>query len=801
MATTKTQGRIGTWAEEAEREEAEQKERAAAEAASAAANVTKQRKKKSQTFSISEISTGQYVGHGGRSRPLPDTTIFSSSERNAPNRSEDRALGVAVGGGGTWDRKLREQREFAPLAPPSRADQVDDWASTKKTVDRRPGVDSQGERRRFPSTDRTLAPVESLAPDSKPAEQQTRVSRSDPFAGARPREQVLAEKKGDLVEAAKVGSDEDGDKVSGDKDGDNGEDRVSKDKDGGCGELNVVDSRQSSSSRPSTPGGPEVESTAVPRQKKVNPFGDAKPREVLLAERGFDWRKMDLQLEHRSVVRTESEEERKLKEEMIALENLIKNSDEGDSGKAAQGIGLMSDTEHLNSLRAELTQKERELQELSLALDDKVRFPQKQVDRPSSRSGRSDYSGKAAPGLERVDISRGYMLERPRSSLVSGEMTREYDVERPSYSSRDRDISHGFESERHGGMLTGYDRLDVRGPGLDRLGSRSGSVDFPVGHHVNRSGIRSGRGFTAGSDVDCSGSGPGYSDFFEGNGSERPRSNSGHVDFTRGYASERLDFRSRRGNVTRYDSERPGTVLGSRRSDARGYEPERPGSGSWHGDVRGYDSERPGSGSWQGDVQWYESARPGSNSGRSDISRGSGPDRTGSLAGRGLSVRGVNDFEKPGTYSSHNETPRRGGVFDRLGPMPAHRELQRPFDAGRLGSKPGYADAYRGFDETMGWHSASEVSGRLNEPRSSHIAHEPERIEPRTSRADTGRTYESHRGSERRNNERFAYNRGGHNGDDFNRRGNHGQQEYQRRRNNGLQGKFDHGRGIDVDHW
>lgn len=780
MATTKTQGRIGTWAEEAEREEAEQKERAAAEAAAAAANVNKQRKKKSQTYSISEISTGQHVGHGGRSRPLVDTTIFSSSERNAPNRSDDRIPGVPTGG--TWDRKLREQREFAPMAPPSRADQVDDWASAKKTTDRRQGVESQGERRRFPSNDRTPAPIESLAQESKPVEQKTRVvSRSDPFAGARPREQVLAE-KGDLVETAKVGSDEDGDKIVRDKEWDIGEDSVSKDKDGGCGELNVVDSRQSSSSRPSSPVGLEVESQAVPRPKKVNPFGGAKPREVLLEERGLDWRKMDLELEHRSVVRTESEEERKLKEEMTALENLIKNSDDRDSDKAVQGIGRIPDIEHTNNLRAQLSKKERELQELTLALDDKVRFPQKQVDRPSSQSGRSDYSGKGAPGSERVDVSRRYTLERPRSSLVSGEMTREYDGERPSYSLRDRGISHGFESERHGGMLTGYDRLDARGPGFDRPGSRSGSVDFHGGHHVNRSGIRPGRGVSIGSDVDSS---PRYSDFYEGNGSERPRSNSGRVDVTRGYASERLDHRSRRGNVIRYDSERPGTVSGSRRSDARGYEPERLGSGSWHGEVRGYDSERPGSGSWQGDVQWYESARPGSNSGRSDISRGSGPDRTGSLVGRGLSVRGANDFEKSGTYPSHNETRRRGGVFDRLGPIPAHRELQRPFDAGRLGSMPGY-DAYRGFDETVGWHSVSEVSGRLSEPRSSHTAHEPERIEPGTLRADTGRSYESYRGSERRNNERFVYNRGGNNEEDFNRRGNYRQQEYQRRRNNGL---------------
>ena len=75
--------------------------------------------------------------------------------------------------------------------------------------------------------------------------------------------------------------------------------------------------------------------------------------------------------------------------------------------------------------------------------------------------------------------------------------------------------------------------------------------------------------------------------------------------------------------------------------------------------------------------------RPWSNSGYADITR---------------------DFtsERPGTCASHNETPRIGGIFDRLGPMPAYRDLQSPFDAGRLGSKHGSVDAYRGIDETMG---------------------------------------------------------------------------------------------------
>lgn len=41
----------------------------------------------------------------------------------------------------------------------------------------------------------------------------------------------------------------------------------------------------------------------VKSRPKVNPFGDAKPREAVLGERGMDWRKIDLELEHRSVDR------------------------------------------------------------------------------------------------------------------------------------------------------------------------------------------------------------------------------------------------------------------------------------------------------------------------------------------------------------------------------------------------------------------------------------------------------------------------------------------------------------------
>eukprot|EP00245_Coleochaete_scutata_P007134 TRINITY_DN22235_c0_g1_i1.p1 TRINITY_DN22235_c0_g1~~TRINITY_DN22235_c0_g1_i1.p1 ORF type:complete len:415 (+),score=102.42 TRINITY_DN22235_c0_g1_i1:69-1313(+) len=56
------------------------------------------------------------------------------------------------------------------------------------------------------------------------------------------------------------------------------------------------------SSRPQTP---DTEALPVKPKPKVNPFGDAKPREVLLEEKGLDWRKIDVELEHKAVIKSE----------------------------------------------------------------------------------------------------------------------------------------------------------------------------------------------------------------------------------------------------------------------------------------------------------------------------------------------------------------------------------------------------------------------------------------------------------------------------------------------------------------
>lgn len=105
------------------------------------------------------------------------------------------------------------------------------------------------------------------------------VNKPNPFGAARPREEILAEKGVDWKQVDM--------------------------------ELEAKSSRPTSShsSRPgSAQSGRSEGPAAIALQQgvsrpKVNPFGDAKPREVLLEEKGVDWRKIDLDYEIRRVDR------------------------------------------------------------------------------------------------------------------------------------------------------------------------------------------------------------------------------------------------------------------------------------------------------------------------------------------------------------------------------------------------------------------------------------------------------------------------------------------------------------------
>nr|GMD13305.1 eukaryotic translation initiation factor 4B2-like [Ipomoea batatas] len=428
-------GNIGDWAAEAEREEAEERERAAQHAANKPAagagaaagdsqnypslkeaTSTKQKKKTKmslQQFTM-QSSYGSGHGYGSTSRLTTEEMLrlpTGPKERSAeemqqgrlgggfsnygarsmgapPGRIRDRDIDSEASWGG--DRRQygggfdNEQRKGPPSrAPdfdqPSRADEVDNWASAKKPLpsynssptqaparskygalgggggaSRADGDDNWGASKKpvpiaspparsstFGSGFRDSRPeperwsrdgVQRLVLESPKNEQggdNVKVNKPNPFGAARPREEVLAEKgldwkKMDMENEVKVGT-----------------------------------SRPTSaqSSRPGSSQSGRSEGSAlqgmveepVVAKPKVNPFGDAKPREVLLEEKGIDWRKIDLVSEHQCNERPESEEEKKLKEEIESLKREALQSSGEDQPRLHHLINQKE--EDLNVLR------------------------------------------------------------------------------------------------------------------------------------------------------------------------------------------------------------------------------------------------------------------------------------------------------------------------------------------------------------------------------------------------------------------------------------------------------------------
>ncbi|GMI87743.1 eukaryotic translation initiation factor 4B1 [Hibiscus trionum] len=549
---SKPWGGAGAWAAEAEREEAE--ERAVAEAAAAAgptaesqsfpslkeAVSAKPRKKK---MTLSEFTMGTYSSSGGgglsgarvteHNRLTPEEMMllptrpkersseelqygrlgggFSSYGRSGPGAG--RGMRDREDSDGSWGSGRRQHGGFneerrgpssrvSDFDQPSRADEVDNWAMAKKaspsldagrqnrygglgtggnggfsradevdnwTAGRRPiptrsSTFGSGFRDSGPEPDRWSrggVRDSGLEPDrwsrggfrdsgSEPdrwsrggggggiREERPRLvldpprgevnelvvktNRSNPFGAAKPREEVLADKG---LDWKKLDSEIEAKK------------EISR-------PTSSHSSRPSSaqSSRSEGPQQQGIENAIKPRPK-VNPFGDAKPREVLLEQRGQDWRKIDLDLDRRRIDRPETEEEKILKEEIDGLKKeLEKNSTPSSEAAGDQ-----------HSLREKLLHKERELEMLIQDLENKVRFGQKSVGRPGSGAGRpGSGAGRTGSFPDRppsqsgsIDGSRSVeFMDRPRSRGTTDAWTRPGDERRGFQGGRDR----GFQGNR-----------------------------------------------------------------------------------------------------------------------------------------------------------------------------------------------------------------------------------------------------------------------------------------------------------------------------------------------------------------
>ncbi|XP_057948790.1 eukaryotic translation initiation factor 4B2-like isoform X2 [Malania oleifera] len=498
---SKPWGTIGAWAAEAEAAEAEEREAAAAAADESAAAAsqsfpslkeavsTKTKKKK---MTLSEFTTGAYVGPGGAARRdsafdykglTPDEMLrlptgpkertaeemqssrlgggFSSYGRSGgPPRMRDGDNDSSWGGSrrsyGGFDEDRRAPPRVSDFDQPSRADEVDNWAMGKKSLpsltpdsgrqnrygslgggSRADEVDNwavgkrnlpvksntfgSGFRDSGPEPDRWtrgggLREIERERPrlvlDPPRGEpvvnEPLKTNRPSPFGAARPREEVLA---GKGLDWKKLDSEIEAKKTS--------------------RPTSSHSSRPSSAQSSRSEG---LEGGAKPRPK-VNPFGDAKPREVLLEEKGKDWRKIDLELEHRAVDRSETEAEKILKEEIEQLKKEIANNNLVNTNQQSlQGSG--GDQSNIHDI---LLCKERELEQLILDLDDKVRFGSKTTERPGSGAGRSTGFPERPPSQSgSFEESRSMeFMERPRSRGTGDVWTRPSDDRRTFLGGRD----------------------------------------------------------------------------------------------------------------------------------------------------------------------------------------------------------------------------------------------------------------------------------------------------------------------------------------------------------------------------
>lgn len=486
----------GAWALDAERAEEEERDAAAApvpapapaagfpslrEATASAAGKSK-KKNKGTTLSLSEFAG---FGPGRRQAPAPPeprglTTAemmmlpTAPRERSADELDRPRGLGGGFRSYGSGDRGGGfddDGRRGAPgrgsdLDMPSRADEDRDWSMSKKSFT--PSPADSGSRSRYgglgsgapasvgradddgdwsrgkkplpsgpsrypslgsagggfrdspvstdssdrwsraaPSNDERERPRIVLDPPKRDASAtptppaEAGRSRPSPFGAARPREDVLADKG---LDWKKMETEIDQKRTS---------------------RPTSSQSSRTESAQPSRPGSPGSQisatgSEAAPTARpKVNPFGEAKPREVILQEKGKDWRKIDQELEHRQIDRPKTNEENVLKEEI----NLLKVELDESEGKISD--------EDAKAMSEKITQMEEQLELLRTAMDDKIRFSQ----RPGSGAGRVI----ASPPTNFVDEPQiKESMERPRAHSSTEQYTKPTEERWGFQGSRDR---------------------------------------------------------------------------------------------------------------------------------------------------------------------------------------------------------------------------------------------------------------------------------------------------------------------------------------------------------------------------
>ncbi|KAF8098565.1 hypothetical protein N665_0264s0064 [Sinapis alba] len=354
----------GAWALEAEEQDAELQQQSSLPSnqtppssdfpSLATAATTKTKKKKGQTLSLAEFSTYKAAAPAPQTERLTQAELVSlptgPRERSAEEldrsklgggfrsygprddssrwgRGED---GERRGGGG-----FNRDRESGRDSGPSRADETDDWGAGKKAFgsgferrDRGPGGEGFERRERGPGGGFFESQSKADEVDSWVSSKPRFVSTNNAGGGGGDR----FEKRGSFESLSRNRDSQFGGGADSDTWGRRREDSGVPPPQSGGGSSRprlVLQPRTlpvaAVEVKPESPVTPIVERPViVEKPKGANPFGNARPREEVLAEKGQDWKEIDEKLE--AV---------KLKEVAAAVEK----PDERSPGKMGFGLG------------------------------------------------------------------------------------------------------------------------------------------------------------------------------------------------------------------------------------------------------------------------------------------------------------------------------------------------------------------------------------------------------------------------------------------------------------------------------
>ncbi|KAI5054634.1 hypothetical protein GOP47_0029779 [Adiantum capillus-veneris] len=344
-----------------------------------------------------------YGGYRGEGR---DRDYGRDREGGFGSRRSDREGGFGKGGF-TGDRDGPEE--------PSRADIADDWGASKKSAPPSRGRYEGGGRfddREFPSKaddDSHWGASKKFVPAPPANGASRRVSKYD-FSSAR-NGAPLDSSDSESWAASKKAVSSGGYNVTGQRDRDfwNAREKDGMDSDTWARReadraterprLVLQPRSQRSDSSPPPPSKEDTEnrppSSELPPEQpskphKVNPFGEAKPREVILEEKGMNWKKLDAKLELKASDRGDGLE-LALKDEIKELQDALKLAE-------ADGANEEENSEGVAELKEQLLQKEGELEQLRATSSDKSGEFWGGADRAGSRKDSNVWSRQPSDG-------------------------------------------------------------------------------------------------------------------------------------------------------------------------------------------------------------------------------------------------------------------------------------------------------------------------------------------------------------------------------------------------------------------